>query len=59
MGPAKRLGERVVEVVDEGGEFALEILDRGEVAAAEHFAREDGEPRPSAYLFPEIPRTEA
>jgi hypothetical protein len=31
-------------MVNEGGEFALEILDGGEVAAAEHFAREDGKP---------------
>jgi hypothetical protein len=44
VSPAKRLGQGIVEVVDEGGELALEILDRGEVAAAEHFAREDGEP---------------
>lgn len=44
VGPAKRLGQGVVEVVDEGGEFALEVINGGEVAAADDFAREDGEP---------------
>src|SRR3954471_17074382 len=43
-GPAERLGQGLVEVGDEAGDTVAEILGRGERAAAQDLAGEDGEP---------------
>ena len=44
IGPAERLAEDVVEVVNEIGHASLEILERGKARALEQSSREDGEP---------------
>src|SRR3954471_9425047 len=43
-GPAERLGQGLVEIGDEAGDTVAEILGRGERAAAQDLAGEDGEP---------------
>ena len=44
IGPAERLSEDVVEVVNEIEHASLEILKRGKAGALEQSSREDGEP---------------
>ena len=44
IGPAERLTEDVVEVVNEIEHASLEILERGKACALEQSSREDGEP---------------
>ena len=44
IGPAERLTEDVVEVVNEIEHTSLEILERGKACALEQSSREDGEP---------------
>ena len=44
IGPAERLTEDVVEVVNEIEHASLEILERGKTCALEQSSREDGEP---------------
>ena len=44
IGPAERLAEDVVEVVNEIEHASLEIFERGKACALEQSSREDGEP---------------
>ena len=42
-GPAERFREHTVEVVNEGQQFLAQVVGRGEVAAADHLARDHAE----------------
>jgi hypothetical protein len=44
VGPAERLGEDIVEVVDELRDACAQVLERNEARALEQAARQDGEP---------------
>jgi len=59
IGPAERLCQGFVEGLDEGGELGAQIIEGAEVAAADDFAREDGEPHldliePGGVLWGEV-----
>ena len=41
--PAERLGENVIEVLDELNEFPLQIRHRGEAAATDHLPHDHAE----------------
>jgi len=44
VGPAKRLGEDVIEVADEREDLVPQVVLRDEAASAQHAASEDAEP---------------